>query len=351
MNNKTSTAQQVPLEVFKSYQNLGQPLSIEAIEKGLINKTYLVTTDQRKFILQELSSIFDPVVMDDSEAVATHLNRHEIIAPKIYRTDKNNLFTVVDGKVFRALIFIDGITTHTITSLKMAYSAGQILGKFHCALRDFDYEYKSKRHHGGDYQFHAAHLTKALRDFAHHDYFSTVLPLATSMLKSLNDVTNDLFTTPRHAHGDPKISNIIFNTDDEAICLIDFDTLGMTGWSLEMGDALRSWCNPQAEDVLDAQVDLNIAEHSLKGYGAHLRGYFTKKEAHELVTHAQAITLCLAIRFLTDVFYETYWAYDQNRFSRPSQHNWLRAQAMHHLFSDFFKKRSILFDMTESYLF
>ena len=51
-------------------------------------------------------------------------------------------------------------------------------------------------------------------------------------------------------HGDPKISNLMFARDsDRGLCLIDLDTLGPMPIALELGDALRSWCNPAAEDA------------------------------------------------------------------------------------------------------
>jgi Ser/Thr protein kinase RdoA (MazF antagonist) len=327
---------------LKSYQNLGSPIDIKPVIIGQINKTYLVTTMDRLFIFQELSPIFETTVMDDAWAVASHLEQHELLAPTLLHTDDGTLFVRLNNRVFRALKYIEGKSVKAVTSHKMARSAGVALGKFHLALADFNYEYHSKRRHGGDYLFHKENLQAALNKHAAHDYFSRIEPLAHIMLESIEQLTDGLVTTKRHSHGDPKISNLIFNDDDKALCMVDFDTLGQTGWSLEVADALRSWCNPYPEDVLEAHVDLVIAEHALAGYGSIMRGHFTEQEALELVTHTKAITLCLAMRYAADTLNECYFMHDQNRFSRPAEHNWLKTQAMYGLFVDFSKKSPTL---------
>ena len=77
---------------------------------------------------------------------------------------------------------------------------------------------------------------------------------------------------PRPAHGDLKISNVLFVPGtEEALALIDFDTLGRHGLDAELGDALRSWCNPAGEDTIQPEFDMAIFEASLQGYFAEAR--------------------------------------------------------------------------------
>ncbi len=324
--------------VFTAYTYLGTPRHIEPITMGLINKTYKVTTDQLIYVLQEMSPIFETTVIEDGLAVSLHLERAGINAPTPYLTKDGTLFCREEGRIYRAIKFIDGHTSHTVSSPSMAESAGRALGRFHLAMMDFNYDYRSRRRHAGDYQFHRDNLTAALKSHAQHDYFARAKSLADMMITSLARISAGLETTPRHAHGDPKISNILFEEKGEAICLVDFDTLGRSGWSLEMGDALRSWCNPHPEDVLNTEVDLSIAEAALSGYGSVMRGIFSEKEIVELIAHTQAISLCLATRYLADVLNEKYFRFDQERFTRSAEHQWLKAQAMHNLFEDFARK-------------
>lgn len=345
-----SYQEEIPKGVLKAFSALGKILKIEPITMGLINKTYKVITAQKIYILQELSPIFDVVVNEDSRAVSCHLSKYNIVTPEILLTDQNELFFKVEGRVFRALKFIDGYSFQTVTSTLMAQSAGQVLGQFHEALKNFNYDFLSKRRHGSDYTFHKNNLITALKQHTEHEYFSRVEPLAITLIRYIEEITLNLSTTARNAHGDPKISNIIFNHNDEAVCMVDFDTLGKTGWSLEMADALRSWCNPYPEDVLDAHVDLLIAEAALKGYGLVMRGHFSHPESEELIRHTESISLCLSIRYLTDVLNECYWAYDKSRFLRPADHNLLRASAMLNLAKDFAAKRETIAQMVKDYL-
>jgi Ser/Thr protein kinase RdoA (MazF antagonist) len=218
------------------------------------------------------------------------------------------------------------------------------------AMLDFEHDYRSRRRHCGDYDFHKANLLAALDEHGGHDFFAQVKPLALDMVAAIEILMRGLTTTPRHVHGDPKASNILFNDDKEAICLVDFDTLSKAGWSLEMADALRSWCNPYPEDVLDAHVDLARAEAALKGYGTIMRGTISRKETDELIKHTQAVSLCLAIRYLTDVLNESYFRYDSTRFNRAAEHQWLKAQAMYQLFMDFGRKEAHVSAMTKDLL-
>lgn len=335
----------IPSWALNAFEHLGDPLAIDPVTMGLINKTFIVTTARSKYILQEVSPIFDTTVTEDSLAVARHLETAGIASPKPYATQDGALFIKNAGRLFRALCYVNGKASHTIASATMAESAGVALGTFHRAMLDFDYDYRSKRRHGGDYPFHRDNLLAALAQHTGHDYYERVAPCAQTMLTAIENLTKNLVTTPRHVHGDPKVSNILFGAHDDAICLVDFDTLGKSGWSLEVADALRSWCNPFPEDMLDAHVDLARAEAALKGYGAIMRGIFTAKEASEMVIHTQAISLCLAMRYLTDVLNESYFQYDASRFARAAEHQWLKAQAMYSLFLDFSRKESAIATM------
>ena len=97
-------------------------------------------------------------------------------------------------------------------------------------------------------------------------------------------------------------------------------------------------------------VDLKIAESALGGYGEIMKEAWSAQERSELMINMQAITLCLAMRYLSDVFYEKYWAYDTTRFARAADHNLLRAQAMYNLYEDFRRKKTDLAGLINQHL-
>jgi Ser/Thr protein kinase RdoA (MazF antagonist) len=345
MTNKTP-----PDYVLKAYEKLGPCEEIKLINMGLINNTWLIITKSRKYILQEVSAIFDTTIHDDAWAVCAHVAPQGLLVPRIIPDNNNNLFLSYSGKIFRALEYISGGSFHKIQNLTMAEQAGIIIGKFHASLVNFNYEYLSKRRQAGDFNFHATNLKQALEKNTQHEYYSRINKIALDMLENMTLLALNFSSTKRHIHGDPKISNIIFDTNYHACALIDFDTLNNSGWSLEIADALRSWCNPNEEDILEAYVDLEIAQSALAGYGETIAGRWTEQEHDELIIAMQAITLCLSMRYLADVVNESYWAYDSTRFVRPADHNLLRAQAMFNLFQDFKAKKSELKTLIKRYL-
>ncbi|MCA9507085.1 MAG: phosphotransferase [Myxococcales bacterium] len=327
-----------PREIIDLYPQLADLVDIVPMEKGLINKTFLATTKKSRYILQEVSPIFDIGIHFDSEKVCNYLSQFNIPVPKINKNKSDELISVYKNKIFRLMDYVDGQSFDFITSPHMAYECGRVVGQFHFHMADFSYAYCSQRRHKGDYGFHTENLIEALKKHGDHDYFSLVNPFAKKMLDKIKFYIENIETTHRHAHGDPKISNILFK-DQKAVCLIDFDTLGNSGWSLEMGDALRSWTNPRHEDNIDACVELDLVEQSLRGYTSLMNGLWSVREKKELVLHSQAVSLCLAIRYLTDVLNENYFSFCEKEFSRPAQHNWLRAQAMYYLYEDFLSKQ------------
>ena len=54
--------------------------------------------------------------------------------------------------------------------------------------------------------------------------------------------------------------------------MVDFDTLNKMPVYLELGDALRSWCNPSGEDTADGYFSMAHCRAALNGYARHARG-------------------------------------------------------------------------------
>jgi Ser/Thr protein kinase RdoA (MazF antagonist) len=129
-------------------------------------------------------------------------------------------------------------------------------------------------------------------------------------------------------HGDPKISNVMFATHAErALCLIDLDTLARMPVALEVGDALRSWCNPATEDAADARFVRPLFAAAVEGYAAAARGLLAREEWSAIPDGTLAITVELAARFCADALRESYFRWDERRYPSASAHNQARARA------------------------
>jgi Ser/Thr protein kinase RdoA (MazF antagonist) len=132
-------------------------------------------------------------------------------------------------------------------------------------------------------------------------------------------------------HGDLKVSNMLFDDDGNAICLVDLDTLGRMSWPLEMGDALRSWTNPRREDVMPASVDVELFAAAVMGYASEARDLITEAESAHLVDGMFLIASELSARFLADALFEAYFGWDNVRYETRGAHNLARGAAMRDL--------------------
>jgi Ser/Thr protein kinase RdoA (MazF antagonist) len=134
-------------------------------------------------------------------------------------------------------------------------------------------------------------------------------------------------TPARHAHGDLKASNVLFDERGKGLCLVDLDTLAHMAWPFEMGDAIRSWCNPRREDEPGAGIELDLYEAALAGYreGAE-RLELSPTEIELLPRGVLTIAVELALRFLTDALEERYFSFDPARYATQGEHNLARAK-------------------------
>jgi thiamine kinase-like enzyme len=145
---------------------------------------------------------------------------------------------------------------------------------------------------------------------------------------------------PRLCHGDLKLNNILFAGDappgsQQALCLIDLDTVGPMSLAYELGDAWRSWCNLSGEDDTAARIDMEVFRTSFAGYAAGIERALTEPERRALLGGVEWISLELASRFAADALLENYFGWDAKRFPSRGEHNLLRARgqlALHEAF-------------------
>ena len=108
--------------------------------------------------------------------------------------------------------------------------------------------------------------------------------------------------------------------------MIDLDTLSRMPIVLELGDAFRSWCNPHAEDVDEAEFALPIFHSAIQGYARETAGFLTEAEWRDIPAATLTITVELAARFCADALNENYFAWNRERFPTASAHNQARTR-------------------------
>ncbi len=136
----------------------------------------------------------------------------------------------------------------------------------------------------------------------------------------------------RAIHGDPKVDNILIdNTTDQAISIIDLDTVKPGLVHYDIGDCLRSCCNPVGEETLDLDsitFDAELCRAILEGYLGEAAGFFTAADYAYIYESIRLITFELGLRFFTD-----YLAGDRYFKTRYPDHNLQRALVQFRLVS------------------
>ena len=304
----------IPDVVLDAYGFTGA--TVEGLSGGLINATYAI---RGVAVIQRLHPIFGAAVNDDLDAVTTHLAARGMTTPRLIRTTTGAACVELDGRVWRALTFLAGDTFHAIADLAMAEAGGELVGRFHRAVADLAYDYAFVRGGVHDTSAHLERLASYAGEAGEGGELAREILDAARALPPLPHVPR------RHGHGDLKLSNLLFERG-RGLALVDLDTLGLQSLTFELGDAMRSWCNPHGEDAGAAHFDLAIFAAAMRGFRAVAGAIVTPDELRAVVTGVEIVCVELAARFCVDVFRDDYFGWDAARFPSRRAHNLVRAR-------------------------
>lgn len=322
-----------PVEVLAAY-GFDSNHQVEPLTGGLINTTLLVRDESRVpvAVLQALHPVFGAKVNLDLEAVTNHLAAHGLPTPRLLRTVGGDAWVPVTTAerevIWRAISYVEGETFAKVPSLAHAEAAGALVGRVHVALADFDYEYRFARAGVHDTAAHLARLRAAVDAHRGNAGLDAVIALGDALLTESATLPSLAGLPLRHTHGDLKISNLLFAPDKDvkALCLVDLDTFGKQPLAYELGDALRSWCNPAGEDVAAPEIDISIYQAAMRGYRDAAGELITDAELASIPLGLETICFELASRFCLDAIEDRYFGWDASRFASRREHNLLRAR-------------------------
>jgi Ser/Thr protein kinase RdoA (MazF antagonist) len=302
-----------------------EPRSLVRATSGLMNPTWYASSRRgAAVVLQRVNPIFSPEVNVDIAAVTEHLAGKGLLTPRLVPTRDGALWLEHEG-VWRVLTRIEGVCLDALERPAQARAAGCIVAEFHRAVSDLEHRFRNRRLGVHDTAKHLRTLRNALVEHRAHRHFDVIEPLAERVLEAAAALPPLTESRDRIVHGDPKISNLLFAREaDRALCLIDLDTLAHMPVALELGDALRSWCNPATEDAASARFVRPLFEAAVEGYAEAAQGFLTPAEWSAIPRGALTITVELAARFCTDALHESYFGWNRARYESASAHNQAR---------------------------
>ncbi len=331
------------VEVLEEYGLFA--LTIDELGTGLINKTWkILMDDDRVLVLQCVNPVFPPAVNEDVHAITQHLNGKGLLTPVLIPNYHGDLTTEYADDNWRLMTFVPGKSFDALENEAAASEAGAALARFHKAVADFDRPLSHQRPHVHDTMHHVQALCDALDKHTGHARFAQIAPLAATILSSVEALPDIDLDQTRLVHGDPKISNLLFDDAGKALCWVDLDTLAHMPLALEMGDAFRSWCNPQSEDATDPEFSLAFFSAAARGYAAESKGFITEAEWRSFIDGTQIILVELAARFCADALNESYFGWDETRFASSSEHNEARARNQLKVLKSFLDQHAALTD-------
>jgi len=306
----------------------GRVIGVREFGSGNINKTFLVTVEgarEHQFILQRVNTrVFQrpELLMHNMRICTEHIRerlgrdfpgtgrRWEV--PRVLPSrDGRDFWIDVDGSFWRAIGFIERSRTFdTINNIAHAEEVGRALGMFHSLLSDLP---------AGDLAdtLEGFHVTpRYLIHFddvrAKHeaprssevDYCLRFVSERRARANVLEDARARGRLLDRPIHGDPKVNNILMDVDTgRAVGIVDLDTVKPGLVHYDIGDCLRSGCNPLGEETAqweDVRFDLDLCRAILRGYLSMARGFLTGNDLEYIYDSIRLIAFELGLRFFTD---------------------------------------------------
>lgn len=289
-------------------------LAVEKMGEGFINDTLRVVTPEgeRDYILQRKNKeVFHdvPAMMENIRAVTAYLKdttaaaggdpSREVLTQVPLKGSSHLYWKDDDGEYWTVCEFVPGSVSYDrADSPRLAFEGGRGIGRFHCLLSGFE-----KSLHDPIPGFHNLRLRfeqwdNALTEDAAGRKASVAQEIAwieerRSEIMSFQQMIETGVFPVRVTHNDTKISNILFDTEGHALCVIDLDTMMNATVFNDFGDAIRSYTNTGAED----DPDLSRVGCSLELFEAYTRGFLS--ECGSMLTPAELEWLPFAARFIT----------------------------------------------------
>ena len=307
-------------------------IEITPVNSGLINSTYKVDYKKSEFILQKVNQFVfkDPyLIQKNYKEVLKQFAVSSYSKKQLEFLESNSNLELVqyNNTFWRMSKFIKGKTYSVCKSPEMASSAAKSLAEFHVSLKELDYkkikepikdfcnfndrilQYQESKIHGD------SHRLKKTQNFM--DEIESNLNYINDYIKIEKDIKK------RIIHGDPKVSNFLFDDKTQmVISIIDIDTIMPGSILFDFGDMVRSFANKSPEDsqIKERIFNPDIYNTLKEGYLSEANEFLSPIEKESLDLSALTVAIIQCIRFLTD-----YYNLDVYYHVNEPEHNLKRA--------------------------
>ena len=282
---------------------------------GLIHDTWKLKTSEGDFILQKVNEDIFKNPQDiaaNINLVSDYLKKHSpgytFTAPVNTLADES-LVNCEKG-IFRLFPFVAGShSKEVVHTAEEAYEAAAEFGKFTKLLSGLNIaQLKITLPAFHNLSFRYAGFLEALES-GNQNRVAAAAGLIKTLISHADIVTEyerikyDTDFKLRVTHHDTKISNVLFDTNDKGICVIDLDTL-MPGYFIsDVGDMMRTYLSPVSEEETDFSK-ITIREDFYKaiveGYYGEMKTELTESEKKYFFYAGKFMIYMQAIRFATD---------------------------------------------------
>jgi Ser/Thr protein kinase RdoA (MazF antagonist) len=316
-------------KIAQQFAHPGRVVTVRPFGSGNINDTFLVTVADgldTRFVLQKINTrvfLQPALVMQNMRIFTQHvcdkLHRENIDlerrwdVPLVLLTADNQDHWVEpnDNTYWRAISFIDDSRTiDTIEDTKHGWEVGYALGRFHHLIGDLDPAQLADTLPG----FHITPQYLADYQQVLNRYSGSIDPQVNYCLKFIKDRQEwaHVLENAKHEgklplrpiHGDPKVNNVLIcNTTQQAIGVIDLDTVKPGLVQYDIGDCLRSGCNPLGEETEELELvrfDIEMCRSMLDGYISQAQSFLTEADYEYMFDGIRLIAFELGLRFFTD---------------------------------------------------
>jgi len=295
--------------ILSAFQIDTAGVSYEPVGHGYINDTFFVKVQGNyKYVCQRINNnVFKAVenLQENVDRALLKLKGKDYQKMAFLKTTENKSLLKYKGTFWRIMPFIKNSQIYnTTTEPKVAFEAGAIIGLFHKLLNNEDITL----YHEIIPDFHNLKVRisqfNAAMDYADHLTHTEAQDQVNFVFSTIPvfDYLNEADLPLRLCHNDTKLNNILFNDQNEGLCLIDLDTIMPGYFHYDFSDAIRTIVNPASEDETNLskiEFDLILFESFLNGL-KHSGLKLTNSEIEYLPLSVAYMPFLHGLRALTD---------------------------------------------------